>query len=97
MSNKLNAEEMAENRWPRLLHTPQEIMKASENAICAEFEQNSIRAGYAAAIREVAQPIADERDELRELLDIAMKSLGTYGSHPIIEMHYRTVLAKYPK
>jgi len=43
-------------------------MKASENAVIDEFEQNSIRDGYAAAIREVAQPLADERDEYRELL-----------------------------
>jgi hypothetical protein len=38
---------------------------------------------YAAAIREVAQPIADERDELREVLKDARKLLWKQGLRPI--------------
>lgn len=52
MSNKLNAEELAEKRYPAFRF----------------YETYSHRRGYATAIREVAQPIADQRDELLEAL-----------------------------
>lgn len=51
MSTKLNAKELA---WKRYENEP----GSSHRAV--------LRAGYAAAIREVAQPIADQRDELLE-------------------------------
>jgi len=38
------------------------------------LEGDGIVDAYAAAIREVAQPIADERDELREALDRLLRS-----------------------
>jgi hypothetical protein len=59
MSTKLNAEELAENRW--------------DNP-CSQFGAGRIL-GYADAIREVAQPLADEREELREALELARQGL----------------------
>ena len=53
MSTKLNAEELAAKRFT--------IGPAYRNYW-------EIEDAYAAAIREIAQPIADERDELREAL-----------------------------
>jgi hypothetical protein len=92
MSTKLNAVELASEictrskfEAGRLGSTTASIVEAAMMSVCIE------------TIHEVAQPIADERDELRDMLDIAMKSLGTYGVHPIIEMQYRHILAKYPK
>ena len=63
-------------------------MRASENAVIDEFEQNSIREGYAAAVREVAQPLADERDAYRgHLLDLMGRvthdfKCPLYDGHP---------------
>ena len=60
MSTKLNAEELAAKRYPAVpISTVLTIIAADK----AE--------GYAAAIREVAQPIANQRDELLQIvLDI---------------------------
>ena len=57
MSTKLNAEELAAKAYPRKLW-PEGTLD----------EVRRQRKGYEKAIREVAQPIADERDELREKL-----------------------------
>jgi len=83
MSTKLNAEELAAKRYPG---NPTSTVKTIIAADKAE--------GYSLAIREVAQPLADQRDELLEALDVAMKSLATYGPHPIIEMQARSAIAK---
>lgn len=58
MSTKLNAEELAAKRYP-------EIEDMHE---LGEHFQDGCKAGYFFAIEEVAQPIADQRDELREAL-----------------------------
>ena len=57
---------------------------------------------YAAAIREVAQPIADERDELREALEAIINQWDTPNwklkeSTGAIIGKGRAVLDKYPK
>jgi hypothetical protein len=63
---------------------------------------------YAAAIREVAQPIADERDEYREALEWFVseeakefaaldKGIGTALPRGKALLRYRAILAKYPK
>lgn len=54
MSTKMNAEELAEDRYPAF----------------RTYETYSHRRGYAAAIREVAQPIADQRDELLGIIEL---------------------------
>jgi hypothetical protein len=51
--------------------------------------------GYAAAIREVAQPIADERDELREAVEVICKQGGVLVSKQLAAC--QAILAKYPK
>lgn len=93
MSTKLDAHELAQNRFP--------ASKLSSERIIV----------YASAIREVAQPIADERDELREALEsiTAKASIGipyyAYGDNEAacrmaddlgeIEKIAEAVLAKY--
>jgi hypothetical protein len=57
MSHKLNAEELAAKRYQPV---PNSTILTIIGIDKAE--------GYAAAIREVAQPIANERDELRQLV-----------------------------
>ena len=64
MSTKLNAEELAAKRYPlgdSYIHPVAGWTK----------DVPKERDGYAAAIREVAQPIADQRDELLEALNAA--------------------------
>jgi len=92
MSTKLNAEELAAKRYP-------EIEGASN--IEAHF-QDGCKAGYFFAIEEIAQPIADERDELRDALEkianIEDKMYG--GDWDEIEFAReiaRSILAKHPK
>jgi hypothetical protein len=65
MSNKLNAEELAAKRYPENHGDPE---------ILVQF-QEGCRFGYFWAIEEVAQPIADERDELRALIERVMDVL----------------------
>jgi hypothetical protein len=50
---------------------------------------------YAAAIREVAQPIADERDELREAVEIICEQGGALVAEQLAA--FQAILAKYPK
>ena len=91
MSTKLNAEELAVKRYPEIEGTNIE----------AHF-QDGCKAGYFFAIEEVAQPIADERDELREALEAIIKQWDTPNwklkeSTGAIIGRGRAVLDKYPK
>ena len=52
---------------------------------------------YAAAIREVAQPIADERDEYREAIVDAIASFDDGDLDTANISRLRAILAKYPK
>jgi hypothetical protein len=92
MSNKLNAGELAVKRYP-------EIEGATN--IEAHF-QDGCKAGYFFAIEEVAQPLADERDELREALNAIIAQWDTPNwklTEPTgaIIANARAILAKYPK
>jgi hypothetical protein len=57
------------------------------------WQTGSEENAYAAAIREVAQPIADERDEYRE----ALEAVVTQWDTPKWINAARAVLEKYPK
>jgi hypothetical protein len=97
MSTKLNAEELAAKRF----------------GIGAWIVHWTPTDAYATAIREVAQPIADERDELRNALDKAhnamMEARRSIGDLPyrqagecndILWSEQKSIaelLAKYPK
>ena len=83
MSTKLNAKEWYyKDQYIGPIH-PEQVGDGSKQLI--------------AMLERFAQPIADERDELRDVLGIAMKSLATYGQHPIIEGMASKLFAKYPK
>ncbi len=82
MNTKLNAEEMAEKRYP---------LPDDEPA----WDEYHKQLAYAAAIREVAQPLADERDELREALQVIVDN-GGIGPEEMFH-NARSILAKYPK
>ena len=98
MSTKLNAEELAAKRYQD--HT-------EPDAVIGVTPWQFTRLAYAAAIREIAQPIADERDELREALEDVLEGwetmISAYGYDPAqepegsINQRARAVLAKYPK
>jgi hypothetical protein len=94
MSTKLNAEELAAKRYP-YEHT------TSDTAAAMQAGRES---AYAAAIREVAQPIAEERDEYREALVELVADLDSPGEvqdasaflkYPMDKA--RHILSKYPK
>ena len=100
MSTKLNAEELAAKRYPRVT-----AIVPKPNGEWEELNHNA--AAYAAAIREVAQPIADERDEYRDALE---KIAQEDHCHPSTDGYWdaasewearrdisRAILAKYPK
>jgi hypothetical protein len=64
------------------------------------------RKGYAAAIREHSQPIADERDELRDIVEATegLAGLAPWVSDPEMKRllldtanRARAILSKYPK
>jgi hypothetical protein len=85
MSNKLNVEELAENRYPVPYDEP-------------SWDDFQKQMAYAAAIREVAQPIADERDELREVLEGIMYKRDPLGfGDDETYTAARAILKKYPK
>jgi hypothetical protein len=105
MSHKLNAEELARKRWPDFVN-----VYGTKNR--TTLTKINIRNGYAAAIREVAQPIADERDELREAIaelhDAALDAreyiAGKRSPNDTLVINLtdctakaRAILAKYPK
>jgi hypothetical protein len=89
MSTKLNAEELAEKRYAQYQRST-----STEAGIT----------GYTAAIREVAQPIADERDELRNALENCLwvldgtvaASRNTIADDEVLR-NGKAILAKYPK
>ena len=106
MSTKLDSAGLAEAAFP---HDTE-----SKNGRPGRTEvQNGRYQGFVYAIREVAQPIADERDELREALESAVKSIGAsaiseaakWTSDPDAQLRhmnkvtepYRSILAKYKK
>ena len=87
MSTKLNVEELAENRYPVSYDEP-------------SWDDFQKQIAYAAAIREVAQPIADERDELLDMLyeaaGYADEVTDSEGAADFAK-RARAVLAKYTK
>jgi hypothetical protein len=87
MSTKLNADELAR----------QEANRDDLHAHIKLGYQDGIFYGYSKAIREVAQPIADERDELREVLKLCLDS-SFNGPMPYYAREKAgAILAKYPK
>jgi hypothetical protein len=86
MSNKLNAEELAAKRYPYVVA-----------GVIDEWERHHHAGAYAAAIREVAQPIADERDELREVLGLIASAKKRGFGLAYVEGVCSAILAKYPK
>jgi hypothetical protein len=65
----------------------------------SDYRYTAWRKGYADAIREVAQPLADERDELREaLLDLIDDKAMLPGKPRNMALaNARAILAKYKK
>jgi Flp pilus assembly protein TadG len=106
MSTKLNAEELAKLRFAVVKPKPS-FSNAMTDAHLLALAQEAQRTGYAAAIREVAQPIANERDEYRQMLqDIAHadncdETSGgeIYWSEAVspVVAKVHAILAKYPK
>lgn len=110
MSTKKTPEERADERFP---DDTADMTDLSKTAEFIKLVRISARDGYAAAIREVGKPIADERDELREALESAVKSIGAsaiseaakWTSDPDAQLRhmnkvtepYRSILAKYQK
>jgi hypothetical protein len=98
MSTKLNAEELAAKRY-KDEHEPDAVINVSP--------YQWVRLGYSTAIREVAQPIADERDEalvvLRDIVDFCDDPDGSTKRETLAEglsrmlPSARAILAKYPK
>ena len=91
MSTKLNAEELAAKRY-KDEHEPDAVINVSP------FQW--VRLGYTTAIREVAQPIADERDELRTVIEDILYWVDE--GMPVDDMSTpikdaERILAKYPK
>jgi hypothetical protein len=108
MSTKLNAEELAEKRYPK--PTPDELQVIS--MVPGALYELGYKTGmciraYTAAIEEVAQPIADERDEalvvLRDIVDFCDDPDGSTKRETLAEglsrmlPSARAILAKYPK
>lgn len=95
MSTKLNAEELAAKRYPAY-----NTGYCSDEEFGERMDDRHRREGYAAAVREVAQPIADERDALREALELALRkepneSAGGFTKQWVLDA--RDIIAKYPK
>jgi hypothetical protein len=98
--SKLNAEELAANRYPN----PTAMIPQPDGTF---LNINHSATAYAAAIREVAQPIADERDKLRKALERALcayeqdystpDNAAMSGMPEDPEKIIRAILAKYPK
>jgi hypothetical protein len=81
--------------------------KLNDEELAAQWPIKFQRDAYAAAIRKVAQPIADERDELREALEAILDADSSDDAkggdlwwadavHPKVDAA-RAILAKYPK
>jgi hypothetical protein len=84
MSTKLNADELAAKRYPLPDDEP-------------SWDEHQKQLAYYVAIVEVAQPIADERDELREVLKLCLDS-SFNGPMPYYAREKAgAILAKYTK
>ncbi len=83
MSTKLNAEELADERFPQYTS----VLATRRMAIEV----------YAEAIREVVQPIADERDEMWRALTYMVRIAEDQGWTDDFLSIPRAILAKYPK
>ena len=90
MSNKLNAEELAAKRYPN----PTAMIPQPDGTF---LNINHSATAYAAAIREVAQPIADERDEYREALEDVVSAWVDADLDGSNVRAINIILAKYPK
>lgn len=86
MNTKLNADELANKRWAYRVDTG--LGKAI---------QDGCKQGYAAAIREHAQPLADERDELVALLYEVEQLYPYTEGFSVLWNKIEAILAKYPK
>lgn len=80
MSTKLNAEELA----------AQYIPDWSENDFTTK------RRGFAMCVEKLAQPIADERDEYREALEMISTASSRGFGIDYVNGLCRSVLDKYP-
>jgi hypothetical protein len=97
MSEKINADELAKHRFAVVEPKPS-FSNAMTDAHLLALAQEAQRTGYAAAIREVAQPIVDERDELREALEEVLKANPDSRLETLAALqHARAILAKYHK
>jgi hypothetical protein len=72
MSTKLNAEGLANERYITMPWEKEEDRRLFEELNAIAIRE---RGAYAEAIRKVAQPIADERDELREALEMCYRQM----------------------
>jgi hypothetical protein len=87
MSHKLNAEGLAA-KIERLSSNIEGNVAKWVNEDLMDIAQH---------IREVAQPIADERDELREVLEEVIASWQDGDFDTASASHVRAILKKYPK
>lgn len=55
-------------------------------------DMNHVTVEQVLSLRDEAINIERQRDQLAEVLRVAMKSLSTYGNHPIIEDRARDAL-----
>jgi len=93
MSTKLQAWILAEKRYP-VGDEP-------------DFDAILLQRGYANAIEEVAQPLADERDELKEVIksvgntdqltDADISRMGQEHEADVIELGQHTEFAKWER
>lgn len=88
MSTKLNAEELAANRYPS---TP---ALAGLVPMPGIINGSPRRESYATAIREVAQPIAYQRDELLELIKMMDEHEGAEGWSSWLRVRIDAAIAK---
>ncbi len=89
MSTKLDAEALAAKRYD------EGYMHMDDRGRCFDIT-NRMRECAAATIREVAQPIADERDAYREVVENFVKWMNMERrAAPIKEAE--AILSKYPK
>jgi len=102
MSTKLNAEELAKSAIvieevssEKRSHYEVRHMMFRHKEDAGNYAED-VSEFYAAAIREVAQPIADERDELKEFVGYIVSAGVSDADAEAIEERARAILAKYP-
>jgi hypothetical protein len=96
MSTKLNDQELAAKRWPDNTIQRNTWRGMHKRKVNRMRERNA----YTAAIREVAQPIADDRDELLDLVSyIVHNRVSCFIPSASGEWDERAIaiLAKYKK